>query len=121
MTRNVCVRIVIVALMLGVVSVGFAQYRRRGRRSFDLGDRNGVPRWNVNEQFKQDTFTFVRVRYHSKGYGPGWATDFPDSDLNFSLRLQQLTSIKVNPDPIILELTDEKIFDYSVLVHDRAR
>ena len=40
------------------------------------------------------------------GFGGGyfgggrWATDFPDSDLNFSFRLQQLTSLKVNPDPI---------------------
>ena len=47
------------------------------------------------------------------GYGGGrWATDFPDSDLNFSYRLQQLTSLKVNPDPITLRLTDERLFDY---------
>ena len=41
-----------------------------------------------------------------------WATDFPDSDLNFSFRLQQLTSLKVNPDPITMRLTDERLFDY---------
>ena len=39
-------------------------------------------------------------------------TDWPDSDLNFSFRLQQLTSLKVNPDPITLRLTDERLFDY---------
>ena len=38
------------------------------------------------------------------GGGGGWRrpsgrTDFPDSDLNFSYRLQQLTSLKVNPEP----------------------
>ena len=34
------------------------------------------------------------------GYGGGrWSIDFPDSDLNFSYRLQQLTSLKVNPKP----------------------
>ena len=27
-------------------------------------------------------------------------TDWPDSDLNFSFRLQQLTALKVNPEPI---------------------
>jgi len=32
--------------------------------------------------------------------------------LNFSFRLQQLTSLKVNPEPIVLELTDEELFDY---------
>ena len=40
------------------------------------------------------------------GWGGGWATDWPDSDLNFSFRLQQLTSLKVNPVPISLRLTD---------------
>ncbi len=40
------------------------------------------------------------------------ATDFPDSDLNFSFRLQQLTSLKVNPEPITMRLTDERLFDY---------
>ena len=37
-----------------------------------------------------------------------WATDLPDSDLNFSFRLQQLTSLKVNPDPITMRLTDDR-------------
>ena len=44
--------------------------------------------------------------------GLGGCTDFPDSDLNFSFRLQQLTSLKVNPDPITMRLTDERLFDY---------
>jgi hypothetical protein len=51
------------------------------------------------------------------GYGGwgGWRTDWPDSDLNFSLRLSQLTSIKVNPDPISLQLTEPELFDYPFL------
>ena len=44
--------------------------------------------------------------------GGGWDTDYPDSDFNFSFRLQQLTSLKVNPNPIILRLTDDELFDY---------
>jgi len=66
--------------------------------------------------------------YGSRGYGSGrprgyggwgrggrggkWATDYPDSDLNFSFRLQQLTSMEVDPNGLILELTDERLFDY---------
>jgi hypothetical protein len=42
-------------------------------------------------------------------------TDWPDSDLNFSFRLQQLTALKVNPEPITLRATDERIFDYPFL------
>ena len=68
-----------------------------------------MPNWKVDERFKNDVFTFVRIEYDSfggggrrrggyGGYGwENWLTDYPDSDLNFSYRLQQLTSIKVNP------------------------
>ena len=48
----------------------------------------------------------------ARGRGGTWTTDWPDSDLNFSYRLQQLTSLKVNPVPITLRLTDEALFDY---------
>ena len=46
------------------------------------------------------------------GRGGRWATDYPDSDLNFSYRLQQLTSMEVDPNGLVLELTDERLFDY---------
>lgn len=45
-------------------------------------------------------------------YGRGWGTDGPQSDLNFSFRLQQLTTLKVNPNPVVLRFTDETLFDY---------
>jgi len=76
-------------------------------------DRNGVPDWEVDKDFPTDDFTFVRIFYNPSGGGRGsWRVDWPDSDLNFSFRLQQLTSLKVNPNPVILELTDERLFDY---------
>jgi len=76
-------------------------------------DRNGVPDWEVDKDFPSDVFTFVRILYNPYGGGNGtWRVDWPDSDLNFSFRLQQLTALKVNPNPIILELTDERLFDY---------
>ncbi len=53
----------------------------------------------------------ARGRY---GWEP-WSTDFPDSDLNFSFRLQQLTSLKVNPEPITRRLTDSDLCDYPFL------
>jgi hypothetical protein len=51
-------------------------------------------------------------RRGGRGFGGGWATDYPEADLNFSYRLQQLTSLKVNPVPIVLRLTDPELFDY---------
>ncbi len=87
----------------------------------DRGSRAGVPMWDHDKNFDHDAFRFARVIYRSdggrygRGRGGGWDTDYPDADLNFSLRLRQLTSIKVNPDPIQLELTDPRIFDYPFL------
>lgn len=95
-------------------------------------DRRGVPDWQPDKEFVHDVFTFVRIQYSSgygsggfgPGFGPGrgrrgfgrgggrWATDYPDSDLNFSYRLQQLTSLEVNPDGLVLELTDPELFNY---------
>jgi len=120
-----------VAFLIVLVIAGavIAQRGRRGRGGYRYGeldaagnlllpaDRAGVEDWDIDPKFLTDTFTFVRVRYTSRywGYGGGWATDWPDSDLNFSFRLQQLTSLKVNPDPINLELTDPRLFDYPFL------
>ena len=109
-------------LVLAVVAaVAIAQYRgRRGSRGSrqipgePLTDRRGVPDWEVDPQFKSDVFTFVRIKYGSGGgrWGNDWTTDYPDAELNFSYRLQQLTSLKVNPTPKVLELTDDELFDY---------
>jgi len=67
-----------------------------------------------------DVFTFVRIQWSQNGNGSGnfrrrgykWDTDYPDADLNLSYRLQQLTSIKTDPNGKILKLTDEELFKY---------
>ncbi|MGB0738569.1 MAG: DUF4159 domain-containing protein, partial [Planctomycetaceae bacterium] len=87
-----------------------------GRRGINYGpdgriDRRGVPDWKLDSNFTKDVFTFVRIRYRSMGRW-GWQTDYPDADLNFSWRLQQLTSLHTDPDGLILELTDPRLFDY---------
>lgn len=102
--------------LTGVLLVGIASAQRGWQRFRGIEfDRRGVPTWEFDERFEADLFTFVRVRYDSYGRGGGWATDYPDSDLNFSLRLQQLTTLNVNPNPIILDLTDDRLFDYPFL------
>jgi hypothetical protein len=113
------IRIVCLVLLVvfGISALAVAQSSRRSRRgggNWQSQDRGNVPTWEVDKAFEKDLFTFVRIKYQSHGYGRGggWATDYRDSELNFSLRLQQLTSMKVNPEPIVLELTDPKLFDY---------
>lgn len=110
-------------LGLGVVlallsSVAIAQFRGgRARPSYGSGppDRGNVPTWPVDENFAQDVFTFARLKYRSSGYertSYAWWTDYPDADLNLSFRLQQLTALKVTPDPKIIEITDPQLFSY---------
>ena len=80
----------------------------------------GTPDWTNAPGFEKDVFTFTRIKY-KYGKGPrvsgssspwGWITDYPDSDLNLSFRLQQMTSIKVDPDGRELKLTDPELFSY---------
>lgn len=106
-------RLAICLSMAALFLAGVAAAQRGWRGYRDPNSRNGVPDWEIDEKFKDDMFTFVRIKYDSWGRGGGgWATDYRDSDLNFSLRLQQLTTLKVNPEPIVLELTDDELFDY---------
>ncbi len=80
-----------------------------------------TPKWSYEQGFEKDVFTFVRIIYSSgsrgydrfRGGGSGqWATDFPDADLNLAWRLQQMTSMKVDPDGRCLEITDPELFRY---------
>ncbi len=74
----------------------------------------GTPNWTNEVGFEKDAFSFVRIRRDRLPYSSGgaWWTDFPDSDLNLSFRLQQMTSMKVDPDGHVLNLTDKELFDY---------
>ncbi|HAB16370.1 MAG TPA: DUF4159 domain-containing protein [Verrucomicrobiota bacterium] len=74
----------------------------------------GTPTWTNAPGFESDVFTFARIRYDRGGsWGRGgWSTDLPDSDLNLSFRLQQMTSMKVDPNGRILRVTDPDLFNY---------
>ena len=73
-----------------------------------------TPTWTNAPGFGKDVFTFVRVKRVRApySYGGPWDTDTPDSDLNLSYRLQQLTSVEVDPNGLFLRLTDEELADY---------
>lgn len=113
-------RVIITALFCALgVSLLIAQ--RRGGRFREPAvaqiDRGGVPTWEIDKHFAKDVFTFVRIKYESSGYygwgGAGvWYVDYPDAELNLSYRLAQLTSLKVNPEGKVLELTDRELFHY---------
>ncbi|MEM9158025.1 MAG: DUF4159 domain-containing protein [Verrucomicrobiota bacterium] len=87
-----------------------------------IDERAGVPDWEINPRFKYDVFTFARVQYSSYTYRGGynyrrqkWATDYPDAELNLAYRLQQMTSLKVDPDTAVVRLDQDDLSDYPFL------
>lgn len=78
-------------------------------------------RQNIEEPGR---FTFVRIEYDSiGGYGEAyynfegrfwhrWETDYPEAERNLLYRIEELSTIKVNAQPIHLRLTDEALMKY---------
>jgi hypothetical protein len=113
---------IVLSLVLCLATSVSAQ--RRGRRDRWGYDRRWVelPERDI---FPSNCFTFCRVQY-SSGRGRGswgrsggdWRTDYPDSDINFSIRLTELTTINVNRTPqgeikhAVVRLTDDDLFNY---------
>ncbi len=74
MTRRRLTPLAILGLLAIASGVCLAQFgpfggRRRSPTGGLPDDRAGVPSWNVDERFKNDVFTFVRLEYDSGGYG----------------------------------------------------
>ncbi len=89
-----------------------AQFPFRGRSQ---SVRSGYPMWSHEEAYKTDVFTFARIQYTSGGSGRrgrSWSNDFPDCDWNFSVRLHELTALKVDPNGVVIRLTDPDLFLY---------
>ncbi|MBB5035990.1 DUF4159 domain-containing protein [Prosthecobacter dejongeii] len=75
------------------------------------------PTWPVSKELPNDVFTFARLRYNSESWGRRrgggkWTTDYPDADLNFSYRLQQLTSLQVSPKGAVVDIDAEQMRHY---------
>jgi hypothetical protein len=75
-------------------------------------------------------FRFVRIRYGDSGSdgggfggrrgrrgfgGAAWAHDYPTAEENFYVALKRTTSIHVEEPYLVLELSDDRIFEYPVL------
>jgi hypothetical protein len=73
-----------------------------------------TPNWTNTAGFEKEVFTFARIIFKSPGRMAlmGWLNDYPDSDLNLSYRLQQLTAMKVDPDGRVPKITDPSLSDF---------
>jgi hypothetical protein len=117
---------VLVAASAGLT---FGQFRRGGfrvpesvRTAREVPTRSvEAPVWENPRAFGADVFTFARLRYgeDNRGAGAGggsWVTDLPDADLNLSFRLQQVTSLKVDPNGRIIRANDPELANYPFLM-----
>ena len=81
------------------------------------------PKWAKREHF-DGSWTYCRGFYYSnrrEAGGSGWDTDFPGADNNFSVRLAELTNVRVKldasgqPDYAVVKLTDPLLARCSML------
>jgi hypothetical protein len=87
------------------------------------GYGNEYPTWPLSKDLPNYTFTFARIRYHSASRGGrasgrtsrNRATDYPDSDMNMSYRLQQLTSLQVNPNGAVVDIDPAQLRHFPFL------
>jgi hypothetical protein len=78
-------------------------YNGGGRRSF--GRLSDVPRFDCANLPPGGGF----------GGGGSWATDYPASDCKFMWGVQRLTGIRVHPNPNVVRIMDETLFQYPYL------
>ena len=99
-------------LLLSALTVEGQRWRRRSAERME------------RDIFPGNAFTFCRIEYTSVwggGWGRrggSWATDYPESDENFSLRLSQLTTLNVNRTEdgrfkhVVVRLDEPDLFKY---------
>jgi hypothetical protein len=68
----------------------------------------------------EGSFNFCRILFTSdRREKQGWSTDYPGADINFSVRLAELTKVRVKmthdgeeevPDAVVVRLTDDTLF-----------
>ena len=102
-------------LVLAMATVAAAQFRG-GFRGF--GPRGYPPKFATDDTFGRG-FNFCRAMYTSgrrEAGGQGWSTDYPDAELNFSIRFSELTKARVSTDSygqaehVVVRLTEDALF-----------
>jgi hypothetical protein len=90
--------------------------------------RGAPPRFPDAKSF-DGSFNFCRLFYNqARRYqsGQGWWTDYPDADINFSIRLAELTKTRVSrqaggePNHLVISATDDALFKCPFLLMEDA-
>ena len=121
-TRVLWIAALAVALALGAGIIHAQQQVWRG------GYGDWAPRFPTQSTFRGE-FNFCRLMFQSnRREKRGWSTDYPGADINFSIRLAELTKTRVSmtdasrggePEHVVVRATDEALFQCPfVLVED---
>ncbi len=114
-SKRVWIPLVLVVLFAGFQARPRA-YWSTGRRSYPI--REGLPK--ASNGVVDRGFTFCRLLYQdvvNESGGNGWGTDYPGSDHNFIVRLEELTTTKPSrwadgqPGYAVVRATDEELFE----------
>lgn len=104
-----------ILLVVCLVTTAAAQF---GRQFRGYGPRGYPAKFAQPESFGRG-FNFCRAVYTSgrrEAGGQGWSTDYPDAELNFSIRLSELTKTRVtkssdgSPEHVVVRLTEEALY-----------
>ena len=108
----------IVALIIVVLGAGITAAHAQRIWSGYYG--RTPPRFPTATTF-DGNFHFCRVMFTSdRREKQGWATDYPGADINLSVRLAELTNVRVTltrdgdedvPDAVVVSLTDDALFN----------
>ena len=109
-SRRLCTLLVI-ASICGIAATARAQFQRAlfGERLATADDFDG-------------RFNFCRLFYDGNRNGGSWRTDFPNADINMSIRLAELTKTRVAFDPsgqpkhLLVQATDPTLFQCPLVI-----
>ena len=110
-----------VALFAGLAAVTAWSAQRLWMNPGRFG--GGPPKWAARQNF-DGSFNYCRGFYESdrrEAGGMGWWTDYPGADNNFSVRLAELTLVRVRldasrqPDHVVVRLSDPLLYRCSML------
>jgi hypothetical protein len=114
----------VIGMLSAGVAIGYAQQIWAG------GYGRTPPRFPTRDSFT-GSFNFCRVMFGSdRREKSGWGTDYPGADINFSIRLAELTKADVKmdragseedtPDAVVVRLTDAALFQCPYTVMEDA-
>jgi Domain of unknown function (DUF4159) len=111
------IRAVSIAMVLAASAVAAQDFI--GQQRYGYGFRRRMPpRFPTANSF-DGRFNFCRLMYQSQrreAGGQGWTTDYPDADINFSIRLSELTKTHISrqttgdPNHLVVRMTDPGLF-----------